>query len=234
MTLEKSKKIGILQTGRVSGNLKLEFGEYPEMFMNLLGDDRFTYEVYAVVDGVFPNGPEDCDGWIITGSVHGVYEAHDWIKPLEEFIRRLVASNIPTMGICFGHQIMAQAMGGLVEKHPSGWGIGVQEYSDLETGEKAKLLAFHQDQIIEPPKNTTTTHTSDFCQYAGLRYSNTCFSLQPHPEHTIAFSRKLLTERRGSVIPETVTDTAFDTLNNDNSHIAYADRLRNFFLQNRN
>jgi len=88
MTLEKSKKIGILQTGRVSGNLKLEFGEYPEMFMNLLGDDRFTYEVYAVVDGVFPNGPEDCDGWIITGSVHGVYEAHDWIKPLEEFIRR--------------------------------------------------------------------------------------------------------------------------------------------------
>ncbi|MEH6476342.1 MAG: type 1 glutamine amidotransferase [Sneathiella sp.] len=232
MILEKAKKIGVLQTGRITGNLNQEFGEYPEMFMDLLGRDVFSYEVYPVVDGVIPVSPNDCDGWIITGSVHGVYEEHSWIKPLEGFIRSLVEIGVPTMGICFGHQIMAQAMGGRVEKHPSGWGIGVHEYNDLETGDKARLLAFHQDQVMERPKGSTTTHTSDFCQHAGLRYSDTCFSLQPHPEHTLEFSRALLKARRGKVIPEGVADTALETLDNANTHVEYAERLRSFFLQN--
>jgi len=232
MNSSKLKTIGILQTGKVGGDLGEKYGEFPEMFITLLGEETFDYEIFPVVEGVFPNSPDECDGWIVTGSKHGAYEDHSWIAPLEEFIRQLVASGVPTLGICFGHQIMAQAMGGVVEKHPSGWGIGVQEYKDLETGTQARLLAFHQDQVIIAPKGTETTHTSDFCTYAGLRYSKTCFSLQPHPEHIPEFSHDLLMSRRGTIIPEEVTDTALNSIDSDNTHKEYAHRLREFFLSN--
>ena len=66
---------------------------------------------------MFPEGIHDADGWLITGSRHGAYEDHPWIPPLEEFIRDAYAAQVPLVGICFGHQIIAQAMGGKVEKY---------------------------------------------------------------------------------------------------------------------
>ena len=223
------KRIGILQTGILGGELSQKFGEYPDMFVDMLGDEDFTYQTYAVVKGEFPKSPEECDGWIITGSKHGAYEDHPWIKPLEGFIRELVASKRPTIGICFGHQIMAQAMGGKVVKSDKGWGVGVHEYENLETGTRDKLLAFHQDQVIAPPPGAVVTHRSDFCEFAGLRYSDTCLTLQPHPEHIVEFTKDLLDERRGSTIPTDVADTAFASLASDNSHAVYAETLRDFF-----
>ncbi len=233
ITLNRSililKKIGILQTGIVGGDLGAQFGEYPQMFMTMLGDNDFTYVSYPVVDNIFPNSVEDCDAWIITGSKHGAYEDHPWIAPLEEFIRELVKTSKPTLGICFGHQIMAQAMGGVVEKSDKGWGVGIHEYLNHETGEKTKLLAFHQDQVVTPPPNTEVTHSSDFCTYAGLRYGTNCISLQPHPEHTSDFTKSLLEIRRGVAIPEPIADAALQSLSSDNSHALYADQLKEFF-----
>lgn len=221
--------IGVLQTGKVGGAMGEEFGEFPDMFKALLGEEDFTYQIYPVVDGTFPSAPSECDAWIVTGSKHGVYEEHAWIPPLENFIRELVKSKVPTMGICFGHQVMAQAMGGTVIKHPSGWGVGVHEYDHHDTDGKVRLLAFHQDQVIKKPESAEVTHSSDFCEFAGLRYHENCFSLQPHPEHTVEFTRALLVERRGAIIDTEVADIALDSLENDNSHPDYAIKLQNFF-----
>ena len=223
------KKIGILQTGIVGGELGEQFGEYPQMFMDLLGTEDFTYVTYSVVENVFPTSVEDCDGWIITGSKHGAYEDHPWVKPLEDFIQKLVKSDRPTLGICFGHQIMAQAMGGIVEKSDKGWGVGIHPYRNNETGDISKLLAFHQDQVITQPPNTEITHSSDFCAIAGLRYSDTCISLQPHPEHKTDFTEALLDIRRGVAIPEAIADTAVASLSDVNSHAKYARDLKVFF-----
>lgn len=225
------KKIGILQTGIVGGALGDEFGEYPQMFMDLLGSDDFTYVTYPIVENVFPTSVDECDGWIITGSKHGVYENHPWIKPLEAFIQKLVKSNRPTLGICFGHQIMAQAMGGVVEKSDKGWGVGIHAYCNNDTGKISKLLAFHQDQVITQPSNTDVTHRSDFCEFAGLRYSDTCISLQPHPEHKADFTKTLLDIRRGVVIPEEIADQAIASLTQDHSHADYAKTIKYFFLK---
>lgn len=219
------KVIGILRTGYIGGPLGEAHGEFPEMFIEMIGTKDFDYRTYNVIEGEFPAAAEDCDGWIVTGSKHGAYEDHPWIPPLEEFIRKLVASRQPTVGICFGHQIMAQAMGGTVEKFDGGWGIGPQTYTEKDTGKEVTLLAFHQDQVVTPPPGANITHSSDFCAHAGLRYSETCFSLQPHPEHTRSFVKDLIDDRRGSIIPEDVSDRALSLLNDANDQSEYGRRI---------
>ena len=76
----------------------------------------------------FPTSVSSCDGWIVTGSAFGAYEDHAFIPPLEDFIRANYKADVPMAGICFGHQIMAQALGGKVEKFSGGWGVGYTNY----------------------------------------------------------------------------------------------------------
>ena len=220
------KTIGILRTGYVGGKLADDHGEFPEMFINMLGAGSFDYRTYSVVEGEFPASVDECDAWIITGSKHGAYEDHPWIPPLEDFIRKLAKSSQPTVGICFGHQIMAQAMGGRVQKFDGGWGIGPQTYEEIDTGRTVTLLAFHQDQVLDRPPGAEITHRSDFCAIAGLRYSPTCFSLQPHPEHTRSFVEDLIAERRGHLLPEDVSVSALDKLPDGNDQDEYGKRIR--------
>ena len=113
-------KIGILQTGHSPDNMKDALGDYGDMFVKLLGGHGFDFQIWSVVDGDFPASAVDADGWLITGSKHGAYEDHDWIPPLEQLIRAIREAGRPLVGICFGHQIIAQALGGKVEKFAGG------------------------------------------------------------------------------------------------------------------
>ncbi|MEH6402535.1 MAG: type 1 glutamine amidotransferase [Sneathiella sp.] len=220
------KTIGILQTGFLEGEMAERHGQFPEMFKNLLGIDAFKYRTYAVAQNEFPVHETECDGWIVTGSKHGAYEDHAWIPPLEILIRKLKESSRPTIGICFGHQIMAQALGGTVEKSDKGWGAGQQEYLRKDTGKTVRLLAFHQDQITQQPPKSEVTHTSEFCEFAGLRYSPTCFSLQPHPEFTKDLTRDLVDMRRGNVMPENVAIKVLEILDQENDRDEFASFIR--------
>lgn len=220
-------KVGILQTGHLDGYLGETYGQYPQMFKNLLAPEPFEYKIYKVVEGEFPKSPTECDGWIITGSKHGVYENHDWIKPLEAFCRQLVASNRPTVGICFGHQILAQAMGAKVSKFEGGWGVGLNEYVMSDTGETVRLLAFHQDQVLEQPENTEIIMSSYFCKIAGLKYSPTCYSIQPHPEHTVPFITDLIKIRRGKALPEDIADDALAKPYEPNDQARFGEMMAN-------
>ena len=122
-------RLGILQTGKVNEALVGRFGEYPDMFARLYraADPTVEPRSYAVVDGQLPGTPAECDAWLITGSRHGVYDGLPWIEPLKAFLRRARADGVPIIGVCFGHQIMAEAFGGRAEKSSKGWGVGVQE-----------------------------------------------------------------------------------------------------------
>ena len=114
-------QIGILQTGESPDALRADMGDYPDFFETLLAGKGLTFRRWAVLRNDFPASVTDCDGWLITGSRFGAYEPHDWIPPLEDFIRAAYAAHVPVVGICFGHQIIAQAMGGKVEKYAGGW-----------------------------------------------------------------------------------------------------------------
>lgn len=218
-------KIGILQTGYTPEALKAR-GDYPDMFESMLAGHGFTFRTYRVVDMDFPDSVRDCDGWVITGSKHGVYEDHPFIPPLEQFIRDAFAAQVPVAGICFGHQIMAQAMGGTVEKFAGGWSAGPTEYRFAD--QTLRLNAWHQDQVIVPPPGATTLASTPFCEYAALAYGKTGWSIQPHPEFDNAFVRDLIDTRGRGVVPDALLDDAERRLSQPTDNARIAEQIADF------
>ena len=188
-------KIGIIECGLMPAPLRARHGSYPEMFRTqlqpLLPEARF--ETISVVQGEALGAPEARDAWLLTGSRHGVYDDLPWIATLKDFIRDAAVRQRPMVGVCFGHQILAEALGGKVEKAAQGWRVGMEQYSTSLGGntETVAMPAFHQDQIVVPPPGAAVVAQSPACAYAGLRYTDApILSLQFHPE----FSRPYLAD----------------------------------------
>lgn len=224
-------KIGILQTGHAPDELQPLHGTYPEMFEELLHNQGFSFETYPVVDGIFPPNPQAANAWLITGSKHGTYEDHDWIPPLENFIREIVASGQPLIGICFGHQIIAQALGGKVEKFPGGWAVGHQTYDF--GGVPLSFNAWHQDQVTERPEGTIVLASNDFCENAALLYGDQILTVQPHPEFDATFIAGLIETRGRGTVPDDILDAALANLDKPTASQSFADQMADFFRKER-
>ncbi|GAB4387193.1 type 1 glutamine amidotransferase [Albidovulum sp.] len=221
--------IGILQTGQAPAPLKDRMGDYPDMFMRLLAGRGLDFRTYHVEAMDFPASVHDCDGWLITGSRHGAYEDHPFIRPLEDFIRKAYAERVPLVGICFGHQIIAQALGGKVEKFRGGWAVGPQDYDF--GGETVRLNAWHQDQVVEKPAEAETIGSNDFCTHAALLYGDRALTVQAHPEYDDRFIEGLMETRGKGVIPDPLMAAARERLTGRNSAAAVADRIADFLKQ---
>ncbi|TMV09574.1 type 1 glutamine amidotransferase [Ruegeria sediminis] len=212
-------KIGILQTGHAPEVLIERSGDYDQMFRSLLGGNGFSFQTFSVVDGDFPEGAQDADGWVITGSRHGAYEDHPWIPPLETLIREIRDSGKPLVGVCFGHQIIAQALGGKVEKFTGGWSVGQTDY-DLN-GKTVTLNSWHQDQVTELPEGAKVLGSNDFCRNAMVAYGDTIWTVQAHPEFSNEFLKGLMRTRGEGVVPDALLQAAANRQDgpNDNAEI---------------
>lgn len=219
--------IGILQTGLAPDALAPQFGEYPAMFARLLDGHGFTFRTYGVVNGELPAAATDCDGWLITGSKYGAYEDHPWIPPLEQLIRDAFAAHVPVVGICFGHQIVAQAMGGKVQKYAGGWAVGATDYDF--GGESITLNAWHQDQVTALPKGAKVIASNDFCANAALLYDDRALTIQAHPEYGPDFINGLMRTRGKGVVPDPLLAAATARLQTPLQTAAIADRIAAFF-----
>lgn len=223
--------IGILQTGLAPDVLIEESGDYPDMFKTLLAGNGFEFRTYRVLDGEFPASVAECDGWLITGSRHGAYEDHAWIPPLEAFIRASYEAHVPMVGICFGHQIIAQAMGGKVEKYAGGWAVGATDY-DFD-GQKTRLNAWHQDQVTQVPANAKVVGSNDFCTNAALLYDDRVFTVQAHPEFRPDFVDGLMQTRGKGLVPPERLEAATARLSDPLSDQTIAARIAAFFKAKR-
>ncbi|HEY3799044.1 MAG TPA: type 1 glutamine amidotransferase [Caulobacteraceae bacterium] len=226
-------KVGILQTGDTPARLVGEFGHYGLMFETLLAGRGYEFATFDVPSGAYPRRPEDCDGYIVTGSAAGVYEPDPWIAQLFEFLRA-ARGRAKLVGICFGHQALAQAFGGNVIKSPKGWGVGLHTYDVagrqpwMDASPAFRLSASHQDQVVMAPPEAAVIAGSDFCPNGALAYADgAAISCQLHPEFAPAYSTALLESRR-SRVPEPLATTAIESLKAPDDHAKFADWMANY------
>lgn len=226
-------KIGILVCGHAIDEVAETHGDYGDWFVTLLAGQGFRFEIYNVVDMEFPASIDDADGWLLTGSRHGAYEDHPFIPPLEDFVREVYGTNKPMVGICFGHQLIAQALGGKVEKYKEGWAVGRQDYNFKGHGQVA-LNAWHQDQVMALPKDARVIAGNDFCKYAGLVYGDQVYTVQPHPEFTNEVIAEYVELRRDPAIyDEAMMDRAIADSKRPNDEALLAREIAAFFKQPR-
>ena len=202
-------KVGLLICDAVPEKYQSEFRDYPEMFSDLFPN----YEMvgYKVREGKFPKNITDHEVYMATGSVHSVYEDLDWIQKTKAFIRKIKETNRYFIGFCFGHQLLAEAMGGKVEKAAIGWCVGTHQLEIIQKTAwmeplktKANFLFMCQDQVIKLPPNAERLASSPDCPNAMIQIGDKMLSIQGHPEFPKAYDQILMETRRDKIGPAKV------------------------------
>lgn len=244
-------KIGLLMAGESAGNLAVKYGEHEDQFIDLfnplLDDDapKIEWKIYYVLRDEFPQSVEECDAYLVTGSKFGVYDELPWMIELAEFIRRIVAAKKRLTGVCFGHQIIAHALGGKVIKVEQGFGIGMHEYKmvipseiahlaqdgDLALKTTFKVNVMHGDQVVVLPATAEIIASSEFCEFAGLYYPEGVLTYQGHPEFDNEFIKDLIEYKWGNGhdwVSQKVKDEAIESA--DESHASQRLPIAKFML----
>lgn len=213
-------RIGVLVCDHVAEHYLAIDGDYADMFAEMVAGTGEPAEVvlYDAVAGVLPERPDECDGWLCTGSSASVYDGEAWIEALAAFVREVHAAKVPFAGVCFGHQLVAHALGGRTERASSGWGAGALPM-DVTADEpwmtppqrSARLLYSHQDQVTELPPGGRVLASASHCPIAMLAVDDHMIGVQAHPEFSNAYLRALL-EGRVDRIGEAGTAAALASL----------------------
>tara|TARA_B100001057_G_C22685791_1_gene885655 strand:- start:193 stop:912 length:720 start_codon:yes stop_codon:yes gene_type:complete len=218
-------KIALIETGFVPDELKTNHGSYSKMFFELLKNlfPEAKIKIYKLYENRKLPEIFSFDLFVITGSKFGVYDNLSWINPLKKFILKIEKKKVPLFGVCFGHQIMAEAFGGKVEKFSNGWTLGIENYEIIEKTKwtrdfkKFNGFAIHQDQIIDQPPNSTVIAKSKNCSFSILSYGKKnkpfAISIQSHPEFSKKYFVDLINLRKGKVIPSEKVLKALETIN---------------------
>lgn len=213
----------IIETGQAPEPIRADWPDYPAMFEMLLAAylDGWTYQSLPLLQGEALPDPSSLDAILITGSPAGVYDDTPWMTPLRDFIRWAAAATVPQIGICFGHQAIAHALGAQVTKSDKGWGIGRHVY-DITAPQKwmgdpppstFSLGVSHQDQVQSLPPGAQLVARSDFCSHAALSYpAINAISFQGHPEFSPEFNCALYSIRKGTTLPADMVETAKQSL----------------------
>ena len=235
--------IALILCDDVDKDAREEYGTYAGMFKAGLDPDDTEINltpVRAFEGEALPN-PEDFDGYVISGSRYSVYEDLPWIATLMEFVRDCWQRNVKVVGICFGHQLIAHALGGRTKKADVGWGFGIHsakiigkhkwmtDQNELN-GDIFNLIVIHQDQVVDMPPQFKTIAESDFCPNSMIVADNKMLGIQGHPEFSKEFCRFRADFRKEIIGKDTHTQT-IQSLAEKNTHASAIFKWVNNFLR---
>lgn len=230
------KRIGLLLVGHIdAGSLHIG-GDYPELYADLLQPHNIELTTYRCDEGQMPESLAEQDGYICSPSRLSVYDDHQWLRDVEQLLRDMVATETPYVGICFGHQLMAQALGATVQKADVGWGIGAKHYEVVEpqpwmdSTADIVLAASHQDQVMHLPDGARLMARAPYCPVGGMLIGERAWTLQVHPEFSPALADSLLATRL-ALFGEEAAASARDTLKQPLQQNRIAGWMSRFFHQ---
>ncbi len=230
-------KIGLLVCDHVRPEFLEISGEYEDMFRRLFSHHPEVEVVaYDAIGGHLPADPNEADAWMTTGSRHSVNEDESWIRDLEAFVRETADAGVPFIGICFGHQLIAKALGGTVVKSDRGWGVGVKEVQvsgDLGWGHSYRVVTSHEDQVAALPPGGEVLGWNEHCPVSVLGVGSTMLGIQGHPEFETSYSAALMESRRGTIIPGETVDAGMRSLGEEPDGDNLADWIVEFIEKRR-
>jgi GMP synthase-like glutamine amidotransferase len=216
-------KVGLLVCDHVPDELVGIAGDYEDMFRRLFVDHTDVELVaYDVINGALPSNPTECHAWITTGSRHSVNDDLPWIHDLARFIMEAPAGQTPLIGVCFGHQLIARALGGSVVRSMRGWGLGSTEVQITHDNplpawmepitDKYRILNSHADQVEQTPAGARVLGSTEHCPVSLMTVGEFLLGIQGHPEMEAPYLRSLIQTRRGRRVPESTAQRAIDSL----------------------
>ncbi len=225
-------KTGLFICDHVPLHLQSTFGDYADMFGQLF--PTFDFTLFDCVKGQFPQSLSECDAYMCTGSRFSVYEKYDWIDTMKEILVELRAQEKKFIGLCFGHQLLAEALAGKVVKGTGGWCVGTHNFQIkncqpwMHPGHKSiNLLMMCQDQVVKLPSGGLLLGGNESCKNAIMQVDQNLLGIQAHPEFTKAYNRYLMKKRVEKIGATTVTD-GIRTLEKTLHHHVIRDWVINF------
>lgn len=213
-------RIGILQADAVMEQFQPAHGNYPGMIAGILGRAATELNLdvecrnYDVEHGIYPNATDECDAYVITGSKKSVYDDDPWIAALKEYTCELHQEEKKLVGLCFGHQLVAEALGGKTLGADVGWCVGIHEseviqpqwfMSDDEL-DRFQLIVSHKDQVVKLPEGAQLLASAEQCPNSMYCVGDHILTMQGHPEFTREYSRDLMDMRREILGVETYNE----------------------------
>ncbi len=230
-------KIGLLMMGHVDPKSAHIAGDYPELFGSLLDGHGIELIRYDLDEGRFPDSLSECDGWLSSPSRLSTYDSVLWLADAEALLREIIAVEAPFVGVCFGHQLLAQALGGTVEKSAYGWGVGVLEFDVVARrpwmgagAERIALIGSHQDQVTRLPDEAELLFSADYCPIGGFAVGERAWTIQVHPEFVAPLADHLLAGRVELIGAQRVSE-ARATLDRPIDRVVVAGWINRFFVQ---
>ncbi|MFT5442439.1 MAG: GMP synthase (glutamine-hydrolyzing) [Myxococcota bacterium] len=222
------KPLLILKTGSTLPDIAEARGDFEDWISLGLGFDASEFEVASVYEGDSLPDPASVSGVVITGSSALVTEREDWSERSARWLPQVVEGEIPVLGICYGHQLLAHALGGRVERNPLGREIGTVDVRFANGFEDDALLGVlpkdisvqvsHIESVVTLPKGATHRGVSSGDLNQAFGYGSNAWGVQFHPEFDADIVRGYINGRRPLLVDEGLDAEALLRAAHDTDH----------------